>query len=266
MSNSSFFQKCDFHIHSNRSPCAKSEMSVGSIVGACREQRIGLVGISDHIFSFTDTRILAQTRTELAEIEAPPKLFLGCEADVLDVGKHLVTEEMKSSLDFIAVSANHFHVDSVSAPPEGDARAAALHMLDMFRYACSLDFVDIVVHPMMIVAGPWDPNCMELLTDDEINDALKLARQNDVAIELSPRSLAPEQYEFRLRFLSLCRDKGLKFSIGSDAHHLCSIGRTDALEPLIRELGIGADEIWLPSACKGLGETTEFSGRAAELK
>lgn len=247
MSLSSLFRQCDFHVHTHLSPCAQGEMRLPSIIEVCARRGIRYLGITDHIFAFTDPRILVEARGELARLKKPMDVFLGCEADVVGVGRHMVTEEMRSTLDFIAVSANHFHLDSVEQPEDRSLRGVGQHFLRMFRYACSLEFADVVVHPMIAMPGTYDSTSLELLTDDELMDALVIARDNQIAMEISPRALMPDQMHFRLRFYSLCKRAGLKFSFGSDAHRLETAGRTDVLEPIVRELGLTDADIWLPA-------------------
>jgi histidinol phosphatase-like PHP family hydrolase len=226
-------------------------MRLGAIIDVCARRGIKRLGITDHISASTDPGILDTARREIASLKRTIDVYLGCEADILAVGRHVVTDEMRSSLDFISVAANHFHtVDSVAQPADESLRTVGRHFVDMFDYACSLDFVDTIVHPMVVMAGTFDPTCLDLLKDEEIIPALQKARDNGIAMEISPRALARDQILFRLRFYSLCRQAGLKFSIGSDAHSLEMVGQVRILAPIIKELGITDEDIWLPNGGK----------------
>lgn len=248
MSKSELFRRCDFHMHSVLSPCARRDMELRAIIEVCGERGIKYLGITDHITADTDSGILWQTRRELSDLHPSMKVYLGCEADVLDVGKHTVTDEMRAELDFIAVAANHFSNPFVVRPDSHDRRAIAQHYLRMFEYACSLDFADVVVHPLYVMPGTHDPALLNLLEDPEMIEVISLAKKNCVAIEISPRSLVPEQMRFRMRFLGLCKKAGVKFSIGSDAHQIEMAGMTSLVAPIIEELGIVDDDIWLPES------------------
>lgn len=247
MSSNNLYAQCDFHIHTHLSGCARRDMLIPDILCACANRGIEYLGLTDHIFYCTDPAILDIARKELAELDKPMEVYLGCEADILSVGKHTVTEEMKQNLDFISVSHNHFWVGGVTPPASTEPAVVANHYLETFRYACSLPWADVIVHPMVVASDLYDPASMDLLTDDQINEALQIAKINSVAVEISPRAFYPEQIEFRIRFLSLCRNAGLKFSIGSDGHSLEQVGRTDRLAPLIDQLGITDEDIWLPA-------------------
>jgi histidinol phosphatase-like PHP family hydrolase len=52
--------------------------------------------------------------------------------------------------------------------------------------------------------------------------------------------------EFFIRFYTLCKEIGLKFSIGSDAHWLHDAGNTIILAEVIKKVGITDEDIWIP--------------------
>ena len=222
-------------------------MRLRSIVDVCAGRGVEHLGITDHIDAHIGPEILREAGQELAAIQKPVNVFLGCEADVLSVGRHMVTDEMRSTLDFIMVSANHFHDEVVAQPAGSSLEAIGRHFLEMFRYACSLEFADVIAHPLVVFPRTFDPTCLYLIKEDDLAEAIQLARANEVAMEISPRALVHDQMHFRTQFLSMCKSAGLKFSIGSDAHTLDNVGRTAVLAPIIEELGITDSDIWLPS-------------------
>lgn len=244
---SPLFEQCDLHVHTNLSPCAMRDMRIRSIIDAADERGIRYLGLTDHIAEPRESARLDITRRELESIKKPMDVFLGCEVDIIDIGKQAVTGEMRADVDFIAAAANHFHARSVAQPEDESYDAVKRHFLAMLKYACSLEWVDIVVHPLNVFPGTFDPTFLELITDDELAEPIELAVKNNVAFEISPRALLDRaQVYFRMRFLGLCKEAGTKFSIGSDAHRLEAVGQTRVLAPIIRELGITDDDIWLP--------------------
>jgi len=224
---------------------------VPDIVEAAAGRGIRYLGITDHIHPFTAPDILRRTRVELDSVEKPIEVFLGCEVDVVEVGKHLLTDDLRRTADFVAIAANHFHTGWVAQPEDLSPRGVGWHFLEMFRYACSLEFADVIVHPMVVFPGTFDPTCLDVLTDDELSGAIDVAKANSVAMEISPRALARDQMFFRMRFYSLCKEAGLRFSIGTDSHRLASVGRTDVLAPIISELKLEDDDIWIPRGAPG---------------
>ncbi len=239
-------ERYDFHVHTRLSPCAQPEMRIDAILRQCVGNGVKYLGITDHIGASTDPDILVEVRSELERFQAPMLTFVGCEADVLAVGKHAVTEDVKSRVDFIAVAANHFHLPTVAQPDEMSPRGLARHYLEMFSYACTLGFADVIVHPMTVLLDTYEPEFLELIEDDQLIEPIENARDNGIAMEISPRALLPNQIAFRMRFLRLCKRIGVKFSIGSDAHRLRQVGCGALMQGLVNELGITESDIWLP--------------------
>ncbi len=252
MNSDKLLSQCDFHVHTHVSECARREMGLPAILDVCAQRGIKYLGITDHVNPSTGSDFLDATRRELEELDAPMNVYLGCEADIMTVGKHMVTDHVKSALDFIAVSANHFQLPWVSQPQDASPLAVAQHHLDMFAYACSLEFVDVIDHPMCEVSGKYDPMSLDLLSDDEVMMPLAQAKRNRIAMEISPRALSPEDKRFRLRFYALCKQAGLKFAFGSDAHSLQEAGQTWVLADLAKKIGISSGDVWLPDGreCK----------------
>ena len=246
MNNAPIFLKCDFHIHTYMSECAKREMLPNLILEKADIFEIEYIGITDHYKSFSNPKMIKAMKQELSKFECSQKVYVGCEADILGVGRHYISNELISELDYVAVSANHFHCASVDKPKNSKYQTIAQHHLDMFKYACSLKFVDIIVHPFFVFSNTFDPTFLEYIDKDDLIDALKTAKENDIAMEISPRSLDPEQLYFKMEFYRLCKEVGLKFSIGSDAHRLETIGKTRNLQKMISDLDITEQEIWLP--------------------
>ncbi len=243
----SLYTQCDLHVHTRYSACAQVDMRVPEIVAMCEELGIRYLGISDHIYAGVDARFLGYTRQDVNALKTDVRVYVGCEVDILDIGVHTATQEMVAALDYVMVAANHFHDRTVAQPPDESPESVARHFLGMFRYACTLGFADIIAHPLVVYPGTFDPRCLGLLKDDELMEAIRQARENDIAMEISPRALAREQIEFRLRFYRLCKKAGVRFSIGSDAHRLSNVGNVRVLEPVIRELGLTDEDIWLPN-------------------
>ncbi|MDH7601429.1 MAG: PHP domain-containing protein [Armatimonadota bacterium] len=246
--DSSFLREVDLHIHTWRSACARSEMRLAAIVETAAERGLKFVGVTDHVDAYVGPNVLWETEKELTQLRTSVRVFLGCEADILAVGKHVVSDEMKTRLDYIMVSANHFHDPAVSQPIGNSPVEVAKHFLEMFSYACSLGFVDVIAHPLVVFSNTFDTACLDFISDEDIAEAALLARRNGIAMEISPRGFDQEQRAFRIRFLSICKQVGLKFAIGTDAHSLDRIGSTWRLEPLLAEVGITDEDIWLPSS------------------
>jgi len=223
------------------------------IVRLCEQIGINYLGITDHIDLGTDKRILQYVKEEIGSIRTNVGIYLGCEVEIVDVGKHALGSDGTSArieygLDFVAAAANHFHSPEVAQPRDRSLRGIARHFLEMFSYTCTLDFVDFIAHPLVVYPHTFDPACLTFLEDSELMEAIELAKENHIAMEISPRVLMSYQIDFSMKFYRLCKRAGLRFSIGSDAHNLSSIGNGRILEPIIRSLDLTDEDIWLPNS------------------
>lgn len=217
------------------------------IVRAAARQGIHHLALTDHVHPFTDLSMLDRVRDECRRIDSSINVYIGCEADILSTSNSVVSSDLVEKTDFVMAAANHFHqADFVSQPTTTKARDVARHFLEMFTYAVGIGAVDVIAHPFYVMPGTFDPSAPALLTKDDLLPAIELAARNRVAVEISRRALSPDQTEFLLSFYRLCKEAGVKFAIGSDSHQLQDVGRTRLVEPLVRELGLSDDDIWLP--------------------
>ncbi|MBI2844584.1 MAG: PHP domain-containing protein [Armatimonadetes bacterium] len=257
------FGRCDVHVHTRLSPCGLEEMTPEAVLQAAADHGIEYLGISDHMHPFTDISILDRNRREFGSSFGTMDIYIGCEGEVLSVGRTSISEEVIEKCDYIILAANHFTESYISQPLGSGREEVARHFLDMLMYAVSLEFVDVIAHPLFVMPDTYDPLSPALLTTNDLKPVVDLAAKNRIAIEISRRALAPEQRPCMLGFYRLCRDAGLKFSIGSDAHRLNDVGRIYLVGPLITELGLTDDDIWLPPGKAGRqGKVTSDRCRA----
>ena len=243
----------DLHIHTFHSPCGKKEMRPADILRIAAEKGITRVGITDHFYPFSDPGMFDDVRSAIAGLRsstnAVPEVFLGCEAEIMAPGRTIGSPELAERLDFVMVGATHFqNAGLTELPPTKDERTLAEYYLRMFEYAVSLPWADIVAHPFLVVPDACSPRILDHISDPDVLPLLESARENEVAMEISPRALFPWQAKFSLHFYELCKKVGLKFTLGSDAHSLERVGEVQILRPLIAELGLTMKDFWLPQS------------------
>jgi histidinol phosphatase-like PHP family hydrolase len=258
VNNTPIYRQCDFHVHTRFSPCAKPEMEPAVILKVARELGIKRLGFTDHVFGFTDPDILKQMRRETPEAEGDLQVFYGCEADVLSVGRTTVTEDMLANLDYIMLSANHFNnewVQLVAPPDSEDPRIVGKHYLEMFSYAATVQYADVIAHPFYVMPGTYMVESIYTLTESDLAPSIESLATNGIAVEISRRSITPEHIGFLRPFYRMCKQAGVKFSVGSDSHQLDQVGRVDVLDSLIKELELRDEDFWLPEKNRnGLAE------------
>ena len=243
----------DLHIHTFHSPCGEKGMRPAAILRAAADRGITRIGITDHLYPFSDPGMFDDVRSAIAELRpgtnAAPQVFLGCEAEIMAPGRTIGSPELAERLDFVMVAATHFqNAGLTELPPTKDERALAEYYLRMFEYAVSLPWADTLAHPFLVVPDACSPRILDHIFDSDVLPLLELARENDVAMEISPRALFPWQAKFSLHLYELCKKVGLKFSLGSDAHSLERVGEVQVLRPLITRLGLTMKDFWLPQS------------------
>lgn len=243
---SKLYLQYDFHVHTRHSPCANNDMSPTAIVRMAKANGTKYLGMTDHLCSFTDPTVLTYARAECPPSNGSPEIFFGCEVDVLSVGSTCLDNVRRPSLDYIVLAASHFYNPGVARPASEDPKAVGRHFLEMFHYAATVDYADVIAHPFYVMPDTYDVNSIYTLTDNDLKPAVESAAANGVAVEISRRAVTPDHIEFMGRFYRLCKDAGVKFAIGTDSHSLSAVGRTEMLAPLIEQLGLEDEDFWLP--------------------
>jgi histidinol phosphatase-like PHP family hydrolase len=241
----------DLHIHTCRSTCAKREMTPRAAIEAAAGRGITRLAFTDHFFTFTDPDIFNQTRADAAqalkETGLPVEVFFGCEAEAMAPGCTAGSAELAAGLDFVMVAASHFQNTGITELPPGlDDDGVAHYYLEMFTYAAGLPWANVIAHPFFVIPPVASVEVLKALSDAEILSAIEVAKENNVAVEISRRVFFPGQLDFSLRFYRLCKRGGLKFTLGSDAHDPVDAGCIEQLRPVVEELNLTEKDFWLP--------------------
>lgn len=227
-------------------------MLVGDILQAADERGIRKLAFTDHYYPFTEPSDIDETRLAVEEYQLLTgndiEIFYGCEAEVMCPGVTAGSPELADRLDFVMVGATHFQNKGITDFPEGmDDVQKAHHVLRNFMYAVSLPWVDVVAHPFFVPPGALTPGAVDVLESIELRPALELAKENNVALEISRRVFhTPEQFIFSARFYALCKEVGLKFTIGSDAHQIEDVANIRVLKPFLKQLELTEQDFWMP--------------------
>lgn len=243
----------DLHVHTFHSPCGKAEMLPSDIIRVAAERGLSRLAITDHWYPTTDTGIIADVRMAVSEAQerlgTSIQVFYGCEAEVMSPGSTAGSAELADMLDFVMVGATHFVNKPMTILPEGDDEFRARYFLEMFDHGVSHSWVNVMAHPFFVFPSICSASILEHLKDSDLLPAIERAKENNVAMEISRRVLvSPEQEQFSMRFLRLCKRVGLKFTCGSDAHQLKDLGQMHLLEPIINDLELTDADIWIPTS------------------
>ncbi len=253
----------DMHIHTPASVCCSSDTQIpDNIIPLLARKGYKKIGFIDHVWDSKDVPpsdfYVTQDGKKHLELhkfihsrEWEIEVWVGCEADMKAPGVFGITHELKEKLDYVAMATNHFHLkDFVEQPADSTPRALAQHMLKFFISAAESGLPDLLVHPFYPY-GNIDiyDDTISCLSDTELIDAFSVAASNNIAIEINKcylPQLRPERLfsiETPLRILTLAKQAGCKFSLGSDAHSLETFVVLDQLQNLAKTLNITKADI-----------------------
>ncbi len=238
----------NLHVHTWRSACAKPEMLLDAINAAARTARLEFVGLADHIDEFAHNQRPMLNMEDLSTRSWDVEFLVGCEATVLSPTRMAVTDEVAQQLDYVMVSANHYHLSSVENPDARDPSAYAEHYLKMLEGVIDWGHADIVAHPFFHTKLRRVLNPLDVLGQydwDRIEEVVTRAAGAGIAFEIKPGFIrtAPE---FFTELLDICRAVGAKISLGTDAHRLIEIGFPEGFEQELRSAGVRSRDLLDP--------------------
>lgn len=236
----------NFHVHTYQSNCAQKEMTVKNIIPKAMEEDLKIIGLTDHTVdsNFWDRTQLI--RRELGVLNPEIKVLIGCEADMLSPQKVTIDDKLAKNLDYIAIAPNHYHLCRVQKPRLETPSGYVAHNLSMIEGALNTGFCDVIVHPFLLkkVYRENSTILLELYDRDKLRKILERASAGGVALEFNPSDamLAPLFYK---ELCILCRESGVKFAMGNDAHKLSGIGNGVSWKE-IRGLGFLCEDFCVP--------------------
>jgi putative hydrolase len=221
----------DFHVHSLYSDGTGSP----AIMAEAAEAR-GLhgVAITDHgpelsvgIKRERITQAIEEMRS--AKEEAGIPLLVGFEANVVNQNGDLdIEESITRQLDILVVGVHY--LGKVFGP-----REMAREYLRRATEALVKNRCDVLAHPFFL-----HRSLTPYLHREDIEDFVELAAGRGVAMEVNEKYRAPE-----VDFLQLCLRKGVKLSVGSDAHTPAEVGRLDWTLSALKKAGAGQEDFVL---------------------
>jgi putative hydrolase len=170
---------------------------------------------ASHIFHIANMKVLPR---EIYGVT----LLRGCEANIMDFQGNLdIPDKVQQKLDIIIASLH----DVCIVPGSIEENTAAL------IGAMKNPYVDIIGH----CGNPVFP-----VYEEEV---VKAAKENDVLIEINNSSLPVNgsrsgSLHICKKVAALCKEYGVKVTLGSDAHSCFQIGRFQDAHKLLMEIGM----------------------------
>ncbi|HUL62374.1 MAG TPA: PHP domain-containing protein, partial [Methanocella sp.] len=185
--------KVDMHVHTSKSD---GRASLREMIGAAEQKGLDLVAITDHgpgHGSGVTERQVRETRAEVALLQPScrVRVLVGIEAEILPTGEVLLAD--REGMDIVLASCH-------AAPSEEAYYRAVCRAMEDPR-------VDVLAHHAWSAGLQFGP-----IRDHE-ERLVEILRDNGKAIEINSKHCLPAW-----DFLAMCRDAGVRYTIGSDAH------------------------------------------------
>lgn len=253
----------DLHMHTYLSSCCKDKenQTPSNILALAEEMGVETIGFTDHVWSNPDLAPsswyrsqdegqISKLREDLSKISTSVHVLVGCEADMTGPGEFGITPELVQKLDFVLLSCSHFHMTESVEQPKGDTpRDVAEHLLAFFISGVTSGLASSIAHPFLPI-GHLErlDSIIGAISDSELLDAFGAASEHGVAIEITRHFLPSEKnnsfsIDTPVRLLSLAKQAGCKFTLGTDAHCPSAQRMLPKLAPLIKAVGVTEEDL-----------------------
>jgi histidinol phosphatase-like PHP family hydrolase len=260
----------DLHIHTYLSTCCADpeNQRPGKIVALAKSMGLKTIGFSDHIwtnkkvkpspwYAMQNETNLTLLREDLGRADTEGiRVLVGCEADTKSPGQFTIDKDLAESLDYVLLSCDHFHLKDFVQPPWAKApRDIADHMINFFCSAVQSGLATIIPHPFKPYGflHKYD-DIIASIDDEELLEAFSMASEIGVAIEITLGFFPIRtgkwfwkrdmwSLETPVRILTLAKQAGCKFTLGSDAHHPGTQKMLFDLKKIIDLAGITQEDI-----------------------
>lgn len=254
--------KADLHIHTTLSACCGDpEQLIRNRIPFLAEKGLKKVAFTDHVwrnpavpasawYAPQDGEAILKLADEIRNNDHPIKVLAGCEADMIAPDKIGITKEFCEKMDIVLLATDHFHMRDFmeNLPPcEGDKMAP--YMMKFFRAGATCGLANILVHPLCPL-GPYLeilPQIMENISDSELDESLRMAAENNVALEFNGACIAKLKrlghYDCYLNTMQQAKKAGCKFTFGSDSHSLKDFDFHAHCSQFADDLGLTEDDL-----------------------
>jgi histidinol-phosphatase (PHP family) len=249
--------KSDLHVHTILSGHSSDDLTVDNIIRRCLQLRLKALGFAEHVTSEKDLeRMSIIKECLLDESYGEMEIYVGAEVDANPLrcdGSLVVSEKKVEWFDYVIGSIHHFPRSTLAwwkkASPEV-MKGLYEKWFDWTMRLVSNPTIDVLGHPGVLLGHH---KIIKNFADEEIlkdfDEIFRVAKKNDVAIELNELlakkigKLADSYWHIIKRAIN----KGVKISIGSDAHRLEDVGRLDWCNSVALMAGLKEESIFLPS-------------------
>lgn len=234
-------KKIDLHIHTTFSD---GNCTVEEAVKTAEVKGLRVVAITDHyseLQNLPKRMVQGQLPRYLQSLEGF-NVLKGVEAEILPDGTPSLSKENADLLD-IVIGGLHIIQGIVfwsDSTPIWNPRGFVEDIRVAFIKAMESGLLDVIAH------ATWLPETIRgetssLITDAWIESVVDAASDCGVAVELNGAWKVPDE-----RFVNECLRRGVKLSIGSDAHFPSMVGEVGYAVDMLKNLNVPDNLIFLP--------------------
>ncbi len=222
----------DLHTHTRYSDGSSTPYEM---VRSGRDKGLETIAITDHGPELSIGIESGQIRqlvndVSLAREDVDLDVLVGLEANTtgsdggIDLDAPLI-----ENLDIVLAGVHYLRTSGLSQD-----RTAEIYLETVVNMMERQD-IDILVHPFW-----YHEDLSEYLPKSDIRDFAKVARHENVTIEVNERYCVPGK-----EILSACAEEGTKFSLGSDAHKPDDVGELDWAMDRAESVGIEERDLFV---------------------
>ncbi len=252
----------DLHIHSQYSNCSSDpEQNNARILQYAKDNGLKKICLTDHLWDenlpcdFEGYQISCFKKISQA-LPVPEdddvEFLFGCETEMDWQNMIGLSEKMYDTFDFIIVPINHLHLTPFTRREEDDETQ---RRIDLFyrrfdRVLCSdLPFGKVgLAHPTCSLMARDLAQCNEMLEKMDkkvLRELYTRAQKKNLGIEINESTLnmTAERKALYIEHMTIAKECGCKFYLGSDAHHPAGLdGAMNEFASSVDILGLSEDD------------------------
>ncbi len=253
----------DLHQHTFLSSCSSDpEMTADKILEHALANAYQTICLTDHLWDnkvagasdWYKPQDLDHIRQALPLPQADGVRFLfGCETEYCGGSKLGLAPESFDLFDFIVIPPNHFHMVDFVRPAAYNTPVLVAELLQ--QRLEELQLLDLpwqkigLAHlTTRLIFREGDVlEVLDLMPEERLKRIFKGFAQKGAGIELNASSFRDnwqETEELSLKIYRIAKAAGCKFYFASDAHAVASLPIKEALEPVVKALGLEQKDIY----------------------
>lgn len=222
--------KFDFHMHTN---FTDGKSSVKDMILAANKKGLYKIAITEHIRAGAPWVNEYLEAVESARINSNSAVVLGFETKLLDMnGKLDISADAQKRAELIICSLHRIPglhaMDGNIKIQTLDPHETRKVYLEALMAICRNKSVDIIGHPFDLLCKFNVP----LPDEAEMHALAEFIGARKKAVEINTNYCVPT-----VEFIRICRQYGVKFSIGSDAHHASKVGDISWATKILKSAG-----------------------------